>query len=74
MSAVADRTPIVNLLRARSATRALTRDAMLKLVPSEDGWSLVRGDGALAFRAAGRSARQACLEHAATRGVLAVLS
>jgi hypothetical protein len=48
--------------------------ALLRLLPSDDGWSLVRPDGRLVFRALGYRARQQCLEFARAHGVLAVFS
>jgi len=46
----------------------------LKLSPEREGWCLRRLDGTPAFRAAGMSARQACLQFAHSEGVLTLLS
>jgi hypothetical protein len=46
----------------------------LRLLPSGDGWSLVRADGALVFSALGCSGRRLCLEFARATGVLALAS
>ena len=61
---------------ARLALGALhpsaTRSEFLKLVPTLDGWALVRSDGDVVFDALGTDARRECLEFARGRGVLAL--
>lgn len=52
---------------------ALARE-QLRLVPSGDGWSLIRRDGKLVFHGLGITGRQRCLEYARDHGVLAVTS
>jgi hypothetical protein len=77
MGAIAHRTRRTRLadVRAHRAWAARTRDsAALKLVPDDGGWSLVRLNGDLVFKAAGAYGRQACLTFAYAEGVPTVLS
>ncbi len=51
----------------------LTHDQW-RLMPTGDGWSLIRPDGGVAFRGLGVSGRRRCLEFARELGVLVVFS
>jgi hypothetical protein len=46
----------------------------LWLRATTDGWSLLDASGRVLFQGLGQAARRQCLEHARSRGVLAVLS
>lgn len=45
-----------------------------RLLSTDDGWSLIRPNGEIAYRALGASGRRRCLELARDLGVLAVYS
>lgn len=45
-----------------------------RLLPTDDGWSLIRPTGEIACRALGVSGRRRCLEFARDHGVLVVYS
>ena len=49
-------------------------DGRIRLLPSEDGWSLVTDDGRVLVRGMGQDSRHQCLEYARASGILAVLS
>ena len=64
----------VEIRTAKSfAAGSAVRDR-LRLLASDDGWSLVRPDGELLFRALGTRARHECLQFARAHGALAVFS
>lgn len=46
----------------------------MRLLSTEDGWSLVGPNGELVFRGLGRDGRRRCLEAARERGILVVFS
>jgi len=74
MSAVTHGTHLLDV-RAGGESRAdVDRARVLKLIPSDQAWSLVTADGQPVFEAGCRSGRQACLEYAFREGVLAILS
>jgi hypothetical protein len=66
-------TPIaISLPRSRPA--AVCDAPWLRLLPSGEGWSLVRPNGGLVFQALGTGGRRECLEFARAHGVVALLS
>jgi hypothetical protein len=58
-------------VRSRRDARTTT---VLRLVPTDDGWSLVGGDGTAVFQAPGLRGRRRCLLFAKAHDVLTVLT
>lgn len=74
MTSLAHRPAAFEIRGPRTVETSATAGACLRLLPSEDGWSLVGIDGALVFHALGTHGRGSCLEFARANGVLAVFS
>ena len=74
MTAFAHIPATVEIRAALSAAVQIPAAKRTRLLPTEDGWSLVGPNGELIFRGLGRQARRQCLEAARERGIVAVFS
>jgi hypothetical protein len=73
MSATFHRSTTIEVLAGAAGERGPAARHLL-LRQSDDGWSLLRSDGEVVFRAMGDRGRRRCLEFARAVGVLAVIS
>jgi hypothetical protein len=68
------REPIALARPVVSSRRDARTSTVLRLVPTDDGWSLVGGDGTAVFQAPGAPGRRRCLLFAKAHDVLTVLT